>query len=164
MNATQEETDTRPRGTASMRAAASWFLEQRTLPRHQSVQLFHQDFSAFIGQLIPEIEQLAAGQPENDVPAQVALVGVGEARRRLHEPEAAGLHGEVERVKRLARSVVALCDHREALAGVRMCLACDKPIEDDQMSLPYEKVSPSGGAVPSGRIHAACASTGRPRR
>ncbi|MGC9541560.1 DUF6415 family natural product biosynthesis protein [Streptomyces sp. UG1] len=43
------------------------------------------------------------------------MAGVGEARRRLHEPEAAGLLGEVERVKRLARSVVALCDHHDAL-------------------------------------------------
>ncbi|QOV37510.1 hypothetical protein IM697_03480 [Streptomyces ferrugineus] len=65
-------------------------------------------------------------------------------------------------MKRLARSVVALCDHRDALTGARMCLACDKPIEE-QASLPYEKVSPSGGATQPGRIHATCADAVRRR-
>ncbi|QOV38777.1 hypothetical protein IM697_10580 [Streptomyces ferrugineus] len=163
MNTTQDETDAMP-GIVSMRAAATWFLDQRTLPRHESAKKYHRDLAAFVEHLIPAVEQLAAALPKDDVPAQVAMAGVGEARRRLHEPEAAGLLGEVERVKRLARSVVALCDHHDALKGSTMCLACDKPIEDGQGSLEYEHVSPSGGAKLPGRIHAACASTGRPRR
>ncbi|RSN13727.1 hypothetical protein DMH25_08010 [Streptomyces sp. WAC 01325] len=147
-----------------MRAAAAWFLDQRTLPRHETLKLWSKDLSDFLEHLASEIEQRAAALPKADVPARVAMVGVGEARRRLDEPQAAGLLGETERVKRLARSVVALCDHHDALTGARMCLACDKPLGDGRPTLPYEQVSPSGSAKVSGHIHGACASTGRPRR
>jgi hypothetical protein len=140
-----------------MRAGAEWFLDQRTLPRHESMKLYSRDFSGFLERLIPDVEKLAASYPESDVPSRVALAGVAEARRRLYEPEAAGLLGEMERVKRLARSVVALCDHSVVLTGMRMCLTCDKPIEDGEAFVPYDTVSPSGGAVHSGRIHASCA-------
>jgi hypothetical protein len=161
---TKQQADCHAPTTATMRAAATWFLDQSMLPRHETLKLWHQDLGGFLRHLMPEIEQLAANLPENDVPARVAMVGVGEAQRRLHEPEAAGLLGEAQRVQRLARSVVALCDHYDALSGAAMCLACDKPIEEGQTSLPYEHVSPSGGAKQSGRIHAACAKAGRPRR
>ncbi|MFE4576336.1 DUF6415 family natural product biosynthesis protein [Streptomyces chartreusis] len=67
---------------------------------------------------------------------RVASVAVREARARLHEPEAAGLHGETERVKRLARSVVLLCDQHAALSALRMCLTCDKPIKSDEAPVP----------------------------
>jgi hypothetical protein len=43
--------------------------------------------------------------------------GVGVARRWPDEIERAVLTDEFERVKRLARSVVALCGHHENLAG-----------------------------------------------
>ncbi|NEA64725.1 DUF6415 family natural product biosynthesis protein [Streptomyces sp. SID12488] len=49
----------------------------------------------------------------------MAPAGVGEARCRLDEIERAGLTGEFERVKRLARSVVALCGHHQNLTGAR---------------------------------------------
>ncbi|QOV37511.1 hypothetical protein IM697_03485 [Streptomyces ferrugineus] len=39
MNGIQEETDAMP-GIVSMRASAGWFLDQRTLPRHESVKLY----------------------------------------------------------------------------------------------------------------------------
>ncbi|MFD7456852.1 MULTISPECIES: DUF6415 family natural product biosynthesis protein [unclassified Streptomyces] len=55
-------------------------------------------------------------------PAQLALAGAGEARRRLLEPGAADLKGEVARATRLARSTVALCDHYDALTGAVTCL------------------------------------------
>nr|WTB36476.1 hypothetical protein OG781_41940 [Streptomyces sp. NBC_00830] len=42
--------------------------------------------------------------------------------------------------RRLARSLNALCDYYEALTGVRMCLACDKPIRDGEDSQPYDPV------------------------
>ncbi|WP_405584434.1 DUF6415 family natural product biosynthesis protein [Streptomyces sp. NBC_01092] len=146
-----------------MRAAATWLLDQRTLPRHESLKLWSTDLGTFLEHLTSEIEQLAANLPMSDVPGRVAMVGVGEARRRLDQPEAAGLHGETERVKRLARSVMALCDHHDALTGARMCLACDKPLDDGRPTQPYEQGSPSGDAKVSGRIHAACATVGRPR-
>ncbi|MCZ4604765.1 DUF6415 family natural product biosynthesis protein [Streptomyces sp. Lzd4kr] len=165
MSATQDKTDCHAPAAETMRAAATWFLDQNTLPRHEALKLWHQDLSDFLRHLMPAIEVLAANRPENDVPACVAMAGVGEAHRRLQEPEANGLVGEVERVTRMARSVVALCDHHAALTGaVVMCLACDRPIDADQASLPYDKLSPSGGAARAGRIHAACAGAGRPRR
>ncbi|MFJ4365046.1 DUF6415 family natural product biosynthesis protein [Streptomyces chartreusis] len=164
MTATEAETDCRTPSTASTRAAATWFLDQPTLPRHEQLKLWSSDLTDFVEHLAAAIEQLAASLPLSDVPARVAMVGVGEARRRLHEPEAAGLNGETERVKRLARSVVALCDHHDALSGARMCLACDGPFDDGRPTVPYEHASPSGGAKVTGRIHAACANVGRPRR
>ncbi|MFJ5157006.1 DUF6415 family natural product biosynthesis protein [Streptomyces sp. NPDC088353] len=152
-----------PHSTVTMRAAASWFLDQRTLPRHGTVTLFSRDFGRYLGELVEHVAQLAGQRSDDDVPARVALAGVGEARRRLDEPEAAGLSGEVARVKRLARSVVALCDHYEALTGVVMCLACDKPIRVGEESVPYEHVSPSGGSARAGRVHAWCVTAVRRR-
>ncbi|MGP4088029.1 DUF6415 family natural product biosynthesis protein [Streptomyces sp. KR55] len=163
MNATRDETETPAQSTATMRAAATWLLDQRTVPRHQSVKLFSQGFHGYLKQLIPQVEQLAEVLPPEDVPAKVALAAVGEARRRLEEPEAAGLYGEVDRVRRLARSVMALCDHYDALTGVAMCLACDKPIEAGDAWVPYDHASPSGGSTPAGRIHCRCANVPRRR-
>ncbi|TXS42196.1 hypothetical protein EAO75_34015 [Streptomyces sp. uw30] len=101
-----------------MRSAATWFLAQKTLPPYGIVQGFDTDFRAFLdGLLIPRIEQLIGERPNDDGPTNGAMAGVGEARRRLHEPVAEGLNGEVARVKGLARSVVALCDHRDELAA-----------------------------------------------
>ncbi|MFD7281626.1 DUF6415 family natural product biosynthesis protein [Streptomyces sp. NPDC059862] len=163
MNATRDAIEAPAPSTGLMRAQATWFLDQRTLLRHQTVKGFGQDFRGYLGQLIPRIGQLADVLPPDDVPARVALVGVGVARRRLGEEGAAGLYGEVERVKRLARSVVALCDHYDALTGLAMCLACDKPIEAGDAWVPYDHVSPSGGAARAGRIHCRCANAPRRR-
>jgi hypothetical protein len=148
--------------TVSMRVMATWFLDQPMLPRHGTVKLFDRDFRRFLGLLIPHIEQFIGGHPMDDVPARVALAGVGEARRRLAEIESAGLLSEVERVKRLARSVVGLCDHFDALTGITMCLACDKRIEDVEESVPYDSVSPLRGAR-SGQVHARCSDAVRHR-
>ncbi|MGW4042918.1 DUF6415 family natural product biosynthesis protein [Streptomyces sp. NPDC004721] len=155
--------DRLPLSTVTMRAAASWFLDQQTLPRHGEVTLFSGDFGRYLEELIEQVRQLAGQLSDDDAPARVALAGVGEARRRLDEPEAAGLNGEVARVKRLARSVMALCDHYEALTSVVMCLACDKPIRAGEESVPYEHVSPSGGSARAGRVHARCATAVRRR-
>ncbi|MFI1030716.1 DUF6415 family natural product biosynthesis protein [Streptomyces sp. NPDC020951] len=141
----------------SMRAAASWFLSQKTLPRHQTVKLFGDDFKAFLEDLIPQVEQLAAGRGEDDVPAMVALAGIGEARRRLGVAERPGLRGEVERVNRLARSVLALRAHYDALTGAWMCLACDQAIDTAADAVPYVQVSPTGGNGRSGHVHRHCA-------
>ncbi|MEV0633797.1 DUF6415 family natural product biosynthesis protein [Streptomyces sp. NPDC050619] len=159
VNATHDETETSSSTTALMCAEATWFLDQASLPRHQTVKLFSQDFQRYLEQLIPQIEQLTERLPEDDAPAKVASAAVSEACRRVGEPESAGLYGEVERVKRLARSVLALCDHYDTLTGITMCLACDMPIGDDKERLPYDQVSPSGGAARSGsgHVHACCA-------
>ncbi|MFI1029530.1 DUF6415 family natural product biosynthesis protein [Streptomyces sp. NPDC020951] len=140
----------------SMPAAASWFLGQETLPRHQTVKLFGDDFRDFLEDLIPHVEQLAASRGEDDVPAMVARAGIGEARRRLGVAERPGLSGEVERVNRLARSVLALRAHYDALTGIWMCLVCDQVIETGADAMSYARVSPTSGNGRPGHIHRTC--------
>lgn len=106
-------------GIGSMRSNAARFLDQVTLPRHGLVARFARDFTDCLHALMPCVEQLAALRGADDVPAQVALVGVGEARRRLTEPGGRRLSGEVARVRRLARSVRCLCDHYDTLTAAR---------------------------------------------
>lgn len=161
MNGTRPATEERPLASVTVRAAATWFLEQPTLPRHGTVKGFEADFRKVLEALMPGVEELAAALPSEDVTAKVALAGVGEARQRLVEPEAAGLHGEVERVKRLARSVIAMCDHHDSLSGVRTCLLCDRPIEDSDAWEHYQQAGLTGGPAEPGRVHVACARTVR---
>ncbi|MFF4361020.1 DUF6415 family natural product biosynthesis protein [Streptomyces sp. NPDC001604] len=112
--------------------------------------------------LIPEVEHAALKRDTDDVPRYVALACIGEARTRLrttvHEGEQ---HGTLVHARRLARRLTALCDHYEALTEVAMCLACDHPLHDNEDTLPYDHISPSGPAVRTGRIHARCAHTYR---
>lgn len=110
--------DQRPLDVASMRtAAAKLFGEEAVLPRWEVVQSLAHFYRRDILLLIPAVVDLADRQPTNDVRARSALADVDEARLRLDEIEAIGLAGEVERAQRLARSVLALCDHLETLNG-----------------------------------------------
>ncbi|MFF9313088.1 DUF6415 family natural product biosynthesis protein [Streptomyces sp. NPDC014748] len=153
--------DAKPDGAAlasvTVRAAAVWFLDQETLPRHGTVRAFEDGFRRTLEGLIPRVEDLADAMPADEVPARVALAALAKARRRLAEPEAPGLRGEVERVKKIAESVLATCDHHDTLTGLRMCLLCDEPIQADEDSEPF-----GGGRVPAedsqpGRVHVTCA-------
>ncbi|WP_330288955.1 DUF6415 family natural product biosynthesis protein [Streptomyces sp. NBC_00576] len=101
--------------TRAMRDSAVRFIDEPSLPRYEDVQRYGHAFHRDLWRLIPRIQQLTGYIREGDVQAKAALAGVGEAHRRLDEIERAGLSGEFERVKRLARSVVALCDHHENL-------------------------------------------------
>jgi hypothetical protein len=161
VSATGDETKALAASTTSMRAAATWFIDQPTLPRHQTVAGCSQDFRSYLGQLIPRIIELTRHLQHSD--GRVALAEAYKARRHLEEAEAAGLRGEVERVRRLANSVVSLSDHYTALIGVAMCLACGQPFEEGDASLPYEQVSQSGSLVRSGYIHSHCVNTVRRR-
>ncbi|MEX3103009.1 MULTISPECIES: DUF6415 family natural product biosynthesis protein [unclassified Streptomyces] len=91
----------------ALRAEAAWFLAQETLPRHQTVTLIGTELAAGLVRLIPQVEQDA--DPRD----------LAEARRSLDTPERPGLAGEVERVRGLARSVVALGECYGAVAGAR---------------------------------------------
>jgi hypothetical protein len=162
VNATHDETE-RPttQSLGTMRAEATWFLDQHHLLGRNSVRQFGEDFRRFLEEVIPRIEQLAARRRGDDVPAQVALAAGEEARRRLAEPEAGELNGEVARASRLARSAVALCDHHDALTGTLVCLVCDQGISDGEVSLPYGQFRSGESA---GRVHARCTGTLRRRR
>ncbi|MGW0917335.1 hypothetical protein ACWD1Z_37515 [Streptomyces sp. NPDC002784] len=58
---------------------------------------------------------------------------------------------------------MALCDHYEALTGVRVCLACDQPFMVGEPARAFDQGSQSGGADVSGRIHERCANAVRIR-
>jgi hypothetical protein len=71
--------------------------------------------------LAPEVEQAAARLPKDSPTRRGALACVGEARGKLRAPELsfARLSGSVTYARRLARVLVALCDHYEIVsAGV----------------------------------------------
>ncbi|MBJ7902782.1 hypothetical protein IF655_05665 [Streptomyces sp. DSM 110735] len=104
-------TTRRPFITGITRAGASLFLDQRTLPRYGVVQSFEADFRAALAELMPRLEELAAERPDDDTAAEAVRVALAEARDRLSEQEAPGLQGEFVRVKRLATSVVHMCEH-----------------------------------------------------
>ncbi|MEV6997522.1 DUF6415 family natural product biosynthesis protein [Streptomyces sp. NPDC093982] len=125
---TQADEEAPALGPVSMRAAATWLLDRPTLLGCETLKLFDQDFRLFLSLVIPHIERMTEGRPEGDPAANVALADVGEARRRLIETESTGLTAEFERVGRMARSVVALCDHFDALSGITTCLACVRRI------------------------------------
>lgn len=157
-----EGRDAQPLDTEKLRASANSFLKShQTLPRYETLQHAAHVFYGDLCRLIPEVEKLAGRCDKDDVRGKVALAGVGEARRRSSEIEGTGLTHEFERVQRLARSVVALCDHYATLAGTAMCLVCDKPIGVDDETVSYDRVSPSGCSARSGRIHSRCASAVR---
>lgn len=69
--------------------------------------------------LIPDVEQLAGRQPEDDIPRACALACCGEARIRLRlsNEDTPAVRGAA--AQRLARSVIALCDHYENLGSPR---------------------------------------------
>ncbi|MEV7004770.1 DUF6415 family natural product biosynthesis protein [Streptomyces sp. NPDC093982] len=121
-----------------MRAVATWFLDQPTLPRHQTVAGCSQDFRSYLAQLIPQIIELTRHLQHSA--GRGALTEAYKAQRHLEESEAAGLCGEVERVRRLATSVMSLSDHYTVLISVAMCLACGQPVRKGEAWLPYEQV------------------------
>ncbi|MGW0912809.1 DUF6415 family natural product biosynthesis protein [Streptomyces sp. NPDC002784] len=113
--------------------------------------------------LIPEIEQAAVGLPADDVPRYCALACVREASMKLAARPGLMPYDAVAHVRRLGRSLLALCDHYETLTGLRMCLACDQPIKPGEATRPFDQGSQSGGSAVSGRIHERCCNTVRIR-
>jgi hypothetical protein len=119
VNATHTEAEA-PASKATMRASATWFLDQQSLPSHGTIVAFENDFRDFLEQLIQQIDQLTEESPNDAAQARVASARVREARHRLGLAERPGLVGEFERVKGLARSVVVLCEHHDALTDMAM--------------------------------------------
>ena len=138
MNATPREVDAQ-RDVAAMRQDAAALLDEGApLIRYKDLQAAEHRYRVNLAWLLREVDAAIAGRPEDDIQAKVAMAGMSEAQRRLKEIEAVGLAGEVRRVRRLARSVVSLCDHHGTLTGLRMCPVCDKPITADQEPMPYD--------------------------
>ncbi|WP_345671079.1 DUF6415 family natural product biosynthesis protein [Streptomyces similanensis] len=147
--------------SVTVRAAAGWFLDQKALPRHGTMRAFEDGFRRTLEGLIPRVEDLAGAMAADEVPARVALAALAEARRRLAEPEAPGLRGEFERVKKIAESVLAACDHHDALTGLRTCLLCDKPIQPGEDWEPFQGGRVLAEGSRPGRVHLLCAARDR---
>ncbi|MFC8664043.1 DUF6415 family natural product biosynthesis protein [Streptomyces sp. NPDC057199] len=155
MNATQREVDAQV-DVAAMRQDAAVLLDQGApLIRYEDLQAAERRYRVNLAWLIREVDAAMCRRSEDDVQAKVAMAGMSEAHRRLSEIEAVGLAGEVRRVRRLARSVLSLCDHYGTLTGLRMCAVCDKPITADQESAPYDLFRTSSGG-PTSDAHARC--------
>ncbi|MGW1728960.1 DUF6415 family natural product biosynthesis protein [Streptomyces sp. NPDC002306] len=140
------------------------------LPHHQPLPLTDDELAALTDflhentrRLITQVEYAAARRPADDVPRYIALACTAKARNRLRARPAPDRHSLLVYARRLARALAALCDHHDALAEVSMCLACDQPLHHDDQTIPYDHVSPSGGAARAGHIHARCANTVRRR-
>ncbi|MEV4033380.1 DUF6415 family natural product biosynthesis protein [Streptomyces umbrinus] len=155
MNGAQSEAETQLDVAAMRRGASALLDENAPLIRYEDLKASEHRYRDNLAWLLREVDAAIAGRPEDDVQAKVAMAGMGEALRRLEEIEAVGLAGEVRRVRRLARSVVSLCDHYGTLTGLRMCAVCDKPITADQESAPYDMFRTSSGG-PTSDAHARC--------
>lgn len=108
--------DQLPLDVATMRAGAQQILaEDGDLPSPRALDTH---VLAVRGQLmlaIPEVEIRAVKLPKGYSARESAVEGIGEARRRLNTEPGHTLPGRIAHAQRLARSVVALCDHYEAL-------------------------------------------------
>ncbi|CBG68763.1 MULTISPECIES: DUF6415 family natural product biosynthesis protein [Streptomyces] len=67
--------------------------------------------------LIPAVQGLAARFPKGDIPRECALAGAREASMRLRLDVGGSSPVRMSVSMKLARSVVALCDHYENLGG-----------------------------------------------
>ncbi|MFB7333739.1 DUF6415 family natural product biosynthesis protein [Streptomyces adustus] len=153
--------------SSSLVAAIRWNIGL-LLPHHQALPLTDDELSALTDflrthtqLLITHVEQAAARRPAEDVPRNIALACTAKARDRLRIQSAPDRHSLLVHARRLARALVALCDHHKALAEATMCLACDQPLHHNDQTIPYDHVSPSGGAARAGHIHTRCANAVR---
>lgn len=155
-----------PLDIATMRASIASVLPPEVTPTDSdTLQTLTGLIRGHMELAIPEIEQLTVPLPKDDVPRYCALACLGEARRKLSAVPGPQTYDAVVHARKLARSLLALCDHYETLTGVRMCLACDHPIHHGQTTLPYTAVNPTKTATSTGgRIHNHCASTLRSSR
>ncbi|MGW0917166.1 DUF6415 family natural product biosynthesis protein [Streptomyces sp. NPDC002784] len=160
MNATEsrEAPGAAPVDVLTMRASVAEVLPPDVTPTDRSaLEMLTGMLRAHLQLIIPEVEQAAERLPADDVPRYCALVSVREARTKLNTGPGVLPHDAVAHVRRLGRSLLALCDHYETLTGVRMCPVCDQALRPGEDTLRNGKDSPSGGSAVAGRIHERCA-------
>ncbi|WP_406359349.1 DUF6415 family natural product biosynthesis protein [Streptomyces sp. NBC_00715] len=115
-----EDCDDCPPDIATMRSSARRFLtEDAFLPSSLELETLMLQLRGHMQLLIPDVEQLIARLPHDDVPRYCALACVGEARRKLGIARHFGLDAGIAHARRLARSLNALCDHYENFSDVR---------------------------------------------
>ncbi|WP_019066184.1 DUF6415 family natural product biosynthesis protein [Streptomyces hokutonensis] len=115
---TTEEPDRRPLDVQVMRDGARRLLtEDAEPPAADELSTLTARLRGHIVVAVPDVETLAWALPEDDVPRACALACCGEARMRLRLGDGGTLAVRVASARRLARSVLALCDHYENLGG-----------------------------------------------
>ncbi|MEU9406205.1 DUF6415 family natural product biosynthesis protein [Streptomyces sp. NPDC048281] len=107
-----------PPDIETMRNTAHRFLapDARPIPT-DDVTTLRTALRGQIEELIPTIEAMTRQRPANDVPSACALACAREARMRLGLRPGYNSPGQMTVAMKLARSVVALCDHYENLGG-----------------------------------------------
>jgi hypothetical protein len=148
--------------TATMREAAGRLLgENAELPDAETLETLTLMLRGMLMVAVPEVLSLASSLPADDVPAACARAGVGQARARLDMEPRPGLPAGIAHGQRLARSVVALCDHYENLRPAttwrQICRWCDTDITDpaEGVVVALKSANSAGGYVVwAHKIHA----------
>ncbi|MFD1659805.1 DUF6415 family natural product biosynthesis protein [Streptomyces caeni] len=118
------ESGTRVPDIAAMRETANRLLDPDATPEAlppaaDELERLTGLLREHLGLLMPQIEQLTERLPKDSIPRYCALACTGEARRKLAAAPSPAPGGAVAHARRLARSLTALVDHYETLAGPR---------------------------------------------
>ncbi|WP_427167353.1 DUF6415 family natural product biosynthesis protein [Streptomyces sp. C1-1] len=107
-----------PPDIATMRSAADRILAFDAKPiGPEDLETLRIAMRGQLELLIPAVQGLAAGFPKGDIPRECALAGAREASTRLRPGAGGSSPVRMSVSMKLARSVVALCDHYENLGG-----------------------------------------------
>jgi Family of unknown function (DUF6415) len=110
--------DQMPPDIATMRATAGRLLALDARPiGPEDLDTLRLTLRGQLELMIPIVEAITAGLPAGDIPAACAVAGVGEARMRLQLGVDIPSPVRMSVSMKLARSVIALCDHYENLGG-----------------------------------------------
>ncbi|WP_405749518.1 DUF6415 family natural product biosynthesis protein [Streptomyces sp. NBC_01411] len=104
-----------PLDLATMRAVADRLLAQGNAPSEGDLLTEITMLRGFLALLVPEVGELAAARPVDDVWRAAAQAGLGEARRRLDHTIGHTTPVLRREAQHLSRSVLALCGHLENL-------------------------------------------------
>ncbi|MEU9338059.1 DUF6415 family natural product biosynthesis protein [Streptomyces sp. NPDC048290] len=128
---------TAPLDIQTMRAAVQQLLSKDTpLPNEGDLETLVLQLRGHLMLTIPEIEQITARLPEDDIPRACAMAGAHEARRRLNLDPSGPFPARLAHAQRLARAVHALCDHYENLTSDRHTAALEtQQLTDDMPAL-----------------------------
>ncbi|MGW0600240.1 DUF6415 family natural product biosynthesis protein [Streptomyces sp. NPDC002776] len=113
MNATESRgaPSPAPVDALTMRASVAEVLPPDVTPTDRSApEMLTGMLRGHLQLIIPDVEQAAERLPNDDIPRYCALVSVREARTKLNTGPGVLPHDAVAYVRRLGRSLLALCD------------------------------------------------------
>jgi hypothetical protein len=100
-----------------MRETARILLAESAPPDADLLETLTLQVRGHIEVLMPDVQAVADGLPDDDIPRYCALACIGEARGKLRIEARPGLAAGLAHARRLARVLSALCDHYEGLAA-----------------------------------------------